>query len=412
MSDDYPRLLLAQAARLLTHPKISLGKCFKVCYNEFSSMAQDSPSTPPPSRPGRDDPWRKQRMVQRVPAHLDEATGSPPWLVIAGVALVIIIACTLIFFALGGTSRLTAFGFGSTATPTRTRTPASAPVTIIPVILNTATPTAGPTAVSIKYKVKSGDTLSEIADKYHVPVAIIKLANGLKDETIRIGDELIIPLPTPTPRPGATSPPGGTPTPISLNSPPSSVDSTATPGVIRHIVQRGDTLIGIAILYGSTVNAIKIANQLDSDALSVGQALLVPGSSWTPTPIPTAIPNAPPTATSEFSYAAPSPNSPPDNSQFHGGNNPPTLTWLSPAILKPGEYYVVHIESGPVTTRKIYPALTVRQGTSAKLDASYYAGATANGTVYSWYVVIVSQTAGAQMIAQSPPSATRTFVWY
>lgn len=375
-------------------------------------MTQDSPSVPPPSRPGRDDPWRKQRMVQRVPAHLDEATGSPPWVVIGGIVLVIVIACALIFFALGGTSRLTAFGLGATTTPTRTRTPASAPVTIIPVILPTNTPTAGPTAVSIKYKVKSGDTLSEIADKYHVPVSVLKLVNGLKDETIRIGDELIIPLPTPTPRPGATSPPVGTPTPISLNSPPSSADSAATSGVIRHIVQRGDTLIGIAALYGSTVNAIRTANQLSGDGLSVGQTLIVPGSSWTPTPIPTTIPDALPTPTSEFSYAAPSPNSPPDNAEIRGGNNAPTLTWLSPAILKPGEFYVVHIESGPATSRKIYPSLTVRQGTSVKLESTYYFGANPNGTIYSWYVVIVSQTPGNQNIAVSPPSISRTFIWY
>lgn len=326
--------------------------------------------------------------------------------------LVIVIACALIFFTLDGPSRLTALGFGATVTPTRTRTPASAPVTIIPVILSTNTPTPGPTAVSIKYKVKSGDTLSEIAEKYHVPVNVIKLANGLKDENIRIGDELTIPLPTPTLRPSATSPPVGTPTPISLNSPPSSADSAATPGVIRHIVQRGDTLIGIAGLYGSTVNAIKIANQLSSDGLSVGQTLAVPGSSWTPTPIPTAIPDAPPTPTSEFPYTAPSPNSPSDNSQFHGSNNAPTLAWLSPAILKPDEYYVVHIESGPVTARKIHPALSIRQGTSVKLDATYYASANPNGTIYSWYVVIVSQPPGTQIIAASPPSATRTFIWY
>ena len=75
-------------------------------------MGQDSQTPPPPSRPGRDDQWRKQRMVQRVPAHIDEVTGTPPWLIIGGVALVIVIACALIFFALGGPSRLTAFGFG------------------------------------------------------------------------------------------------------------------------------------------------------------------------------------------------------------------------------------------------------------------------------------------------------------
>jgi LysM repeat protein len=349
-------------------------------------------------------------MVQRVPAHLDEATGSPPWLVITGVVLVILVACVLIFFALGGPSRLTAFGMGSSPTPTRTRTPATAPVTIIPVILNTSTPTPGPTAVTIKYKVKAGDSLSTIAERYHVPVRIIMAVNGLKDETIRIGDDLLIPLPTPTPPPNPTS--VGTPTPLSLNSPPSSVEATAKSGVTRHIVQRGDTLIGIAAQYGSTVTAIRAANQLASDALSIGQTLLVPGISWTPTPFPTTIPDAPPTTTPEFAYAAPSLNSPPDNSQFRGSGNAPTLTWLSPAILKPGEYYVVNIQSRTAASQKAYPSISVRQGTSVKLEALYYSDTNTKDTLYSWYVVIVSQTVGAQVIAHSPPSATRSFVWY
>jgi LysM repeat protein len=328
------------------------------------------------------------------------------------VLVVILIACALIFFALNGPARLGTLGFfGPTPTPTRTRTPASAPVTIIPVILNTPTPTTGPTPVTIKYKVKAGDTLSQIADRYHVPMRIIMAANGMKDETIRIGDDLLIPLPTPTPPPSATSPPGATPTPLSFDSPPSSADTAATPGVVRHSVQRGDTLIGIAAQYGSTVSAIRAANQLASDALSIGQTLIVPVGSWTPTPAPTPT-AAPATPTSQFPYAAPSLKFPPDNQAFRGNKEVPTLEWLSPAILKPGEMYVAHVESGPVTSRKIYPSLTVRQGTSAKLDSSYYGGASAEGTVYSWYVVIVSQTQDGQMIAASPPSETRKFVWY
>ena len=44
-----------------------------------------------------------------------------------------------------------------------------------------------------KYKVKSGDSLIRIANKYHTTVAKIKKANGLRSDMIRIGQVLKIP---------------------------------------------------------------------------------------------------------------------------------------------------------------------------------------------------------------------------
>jgi LysM repeat protein len=43
------------------------------------------------------------------------------------------------------------------------------------------------------YKVKSGDSLSTIAAKYHTTVSKIKKANGLRSDLIRIGQVLKIP---------------------------------------------------------------------------------------------------------------------------------------------------------------------------------------------------------------------------
>lgn len=43
------------------------------------------------------------------------------------------------------------------------------------------------------YKVKSGDTLSEIAEKYHVPLSKLKKANNLRSDKIKIGQSLKIP---------------------------------------------------------------------------------------------------------------------------------------------------------------------------------------------------------------------------
>ncbi len=387
-------------------------------------MTQERPTPPPPSRPGRSETWRHERLVQRVPAHLGETTRDtvPPWIMVAGVALLIVVVCAALFILLGGGTRLGFGGASSSPTPTRPSRTLTPGVTIIPITLPPSSPTVGPTVAMVKYKVKSGDTLIAIAAKYKVSVQAIMAANGLKDDNIRIGEELIIPLPTPTPLPGSSPPPppGGTPTPISLESPPTSAAPAATPGVIRHVVKRGDTLSSIAGTYGTTIDAIRIANQLDSDLLSVGQELMVPGSSWTPTATATPIANSTATATAQFAYAQPNLLWPPDNYTLRGRQDAPTLSWESPATLKRNEFYVVHVEYVSGNERKTLPPLTVKQGNSVKLDpAVYYPGANPNGTQFSWYVMVVSQAAGSRTpgptpppFAQSPSSPTRKFVWY
>jgi len=62
---------------------------------------------------------------------------------------------------------------------------------------------------------------------------------------------------------------------------------TATPrpdGSIVHTVQEGDTLFGLALLYGTTVEEIRALNGLSSDLLVVGQELLIRPPQPSPTP--------------------------------------------------------------------------------------------------------------------------------
>lgn len=76
-------------------------------------------------------------------------------------------------------------------------------------------------------------------------------------------------LPTPTPTPAPTASAVDTPTP----------EPTATPAPQpqTYIVQPGDTLNGIAIRFGTTVEAIQEANGLGaSDVILVGQVLIIP----------------------------------------------------------------------------------------------------------------------------------------
>lgn len=54
-------------------------------------------------------------------------------------------------------------------------------------------PKPTPPKSSSFYVVKSGDTLSAIASKYHTTVAAIKRANGLTSDTIRVGQRIKIP---------------------------------------------------------------------------------------------------------------------------------------------------------------------------------------------------------------------------
>ena len=67
-------------------------------------------------------------------------------------------------------------------------TTVSASVPTSPVKKTTASP-----ASYRKYTVKSGDTLSQIAEKYHTSVSKIKKANGLRSDMIRAGQVLKIP---------------------------------------------------------------------------------------------------------------------------------------------------------------------------------------------------------------------------
>ena len=50
-----------------------------------------------------------------------------------------------------------------------------------------------PAHKNIQHVIKSGDTLSEIAERYNVPLSKLRAANGLRNDAIRIGQRLKIP---------------------------------------------------------------------------------------------------------------------------------------------------------------------------------------------------------------------------
>ncbi len=104
--------------------------------------------------------------------------------------------------------------------------------------------------------VQRGETLFRIAQQYGLTVDAIATFNGLADPTnIQVGQRLLIPTETTTP---------------------------ATPA--RHVVKPGETLRGIAQLYGMTTEELASLNAIaDVNRIFVGQVLTIM-SDATPTP--------------------------------------------------------------------------------------------------------------------------------
>ena len=113
----------------------------------------------------------------------------------------------------------------------------------------------GSDAGVIEYTVRSGDSLWQLAQRYHPTVEAIKELNGLTSDNLSIGQVLKIPV---------TESSGGS--------------------YFEYVVRAGDTLWALAQRYHTTVNAIKNLNGLSSSALSIGQILKIPSTGSAPAP--------------------------------------------------------------------------------------------------------------------------------
>ncbi len=120
---------------------------------------------------------------------------------------------------------------------------------VVRAIANYAGVTYVPPEGSNYHVVQKGDSLWSIANRYGVSVAALKAANNLTSDVLQIGQTLIIPS--------------------------TSNDNTTT---TTYTVQSGDTLWSIASRFNISVNQLKNANNLTSDTLSVGQRLIIPGN--------------------------------------------------------------------------------------------------------------------------------------
>ncbi len=110
------------------------------------------------------------------------------------------------------------------------------------------------------YKVRSGDVLGKIAERYNVRVSDIRSWNNLSGNTIRIGQNIAI-----WQKPGYA---------VQQKSQP--VMQQLPDGVKTYIVQPGDTLWDISRKFdGLSIEKIKSLNELESNNIKPGQKLII-----------------------------------------------------------------------------------------------------------------------------------------
>lgn len=118
--------------------------------------------------------------------------------------------------------------------------------------------------VLVVHKVKSGQTLFSLSRRYGTSVQSIRDENGGLTTGLKVGQTLKIPFGK------------------EVNAP---VVVPLASGAKTHTVGKGETLFSISRKYGLKVDELKTLNKLSSNALSLGQKLVV--AAGTPEPVQT-----------------------------------------------------------------------------------------------------------------------------
>ncbi|MBC7920029.1 MAG: LysM peptidoglycan-binding domain-containing protein [Ferruginibacter sp.] len=127
------------------------------------------------------------------------------------------------------------------------------------------------------HRVATGESLFGIARQYQVSVADLRQWNGLSDNTINVGDELAISAGLVKNAPVADTPVAGTPVAAQAGEAQNAADSlpVVTANRKTHTVAPGQTLNAVARLYQLSLDDLRQWNHLVTDALTVGQELVV-----------------------------------------------------------------------------------------------------------------------------------------
>ena len=109
--------------------------------------------------------------------------------------------------------------------------------------------------------VRTGETLSEIAESYGIGLSKVRTVNGLRSNNLRVGQRLVIPATAKNLEGGAKA---------------NASRASSSGGEKVHTVRAGDTLSGIARRYGTSVTKLKAVNNLKNNNLRIGARLMLP----------------------------------------------------------------------------------------------------------------------------------------
>ncbi len=272
-------------------------------------------------------------------------------------------------------------------------------------------------------------------------------------------------LPTATATPTMTRPPTTTPTPTSTatHTPTPTATPTATP--VIHVVQRGETLYGIARYYGVSVDELSQANHLSTMSyVQPGDELVIPvqgdappaprdyiihlvragerlsdiaerynisearireandmktgeqptpGTNLTiplnPTPTPTLTPTPTSTPTPGPRYRSPDLVYPAQDARFTGADQAIILQWASIGLLNADEWYMLEVRylGQPPIEETIYTRVT-----SWRVPAEWHPDKQASERHFEWHVDVVRRDApDGPATRLSPAGEKRQFEW-
>jgi LysM repeat protein len=261
------------------------------------------------------------------------------------------------------------------------------------------TPPPTPEQTIVTHEVSAGETLLSIALQYGVTVEEIQAANNVEGDLIRPGDKLSIPvLSNANPSPAAAADSGST--------------------RFEYVVRPNDTIISIALAFGSTAEAIMATNNLAANAIiRPGDRLVIPAGAVpadvvasVPTGEPAAAPTQAPAGSSEIVYIAPRLIGPPDGATLSREESV-LLRWVSVDVLQPNEWYVLLLF--PSQSSQPIPSIWTK-ATSYRLGTEL-APEAGSAVTYTWQVSVVRVQTGANgqliLAPASEPSTARRFTW-
>ena len=128
------------------------------------------------------------------------------------------------------------------------------------------------------YQGRAGESVDKIAAKYGITSRELRSLNSVQEKRgkLKTAQLLLVPLHLAKPLPTAAQIAAAQPAPVA----PQAVLDTSK--LHRHLVQKGDTLFGLAKHYGTTVDALVANNNLEDGGVKAGQTLEIPAASETP----------------------------------------------------------------------------------------------------------------------------------